>query len=635
MPTAGGHEFGDGGGCGVTMRAPSLEAAAMIKVRARETIVMGGRGFETPEPPKERPKRRPSPPGTTPPSAPVLSPRCCIVPVPSPPKEKFVDGGRTVQLEDGSKIRLNSPRLLQAASRTGVALEDIMPLKVGEFVLAAKREGGKSDAQASRIGTRRFNMHELLRQGYLAELLAARAELPEPPPPPPQASATQPVGAEGSSDSLGGQPKNLDDVMNLTANMAEEIEEEEASSAIKAQEEIRKKTLAVAQQRFEQEKNRLEQEELDKEAARAKVTEIRNAYFLQKAASEKELQDKRNKAFESQFKRIVKMEDDKKAATAQAKLDEVVRNQAETVDMAKRRLQEEEFMAKATAFNKKQVERVKKTNSTWKEAKQTQKAKQLEADAEAARAAVIVAERLASQHQKIMEKQQEKARIREERRQKALAAKAAAVEAQITAQLQKTMDLDARLSARDNSAQEMLQAKQKAAAERAERIAKTEADATAARLAKAEEEEARRELATARREEVLEVRAEGSRLERELKAAQAAKSERIREHEWHQAIESTEAKHRRLDANLQQQKEFNHAQGILAQQFFKQKLKLKTEQEKQWNKFNKMSITELQERAANDGKDGAVKMSAEEMGALQVRSQPISQQKTSQAPECV
>ena len=36
--------------------------------------------------------------------------------------------------------------------------------------------------------------------------------------------------------------------------------------------------------------------------------------------------------------------------------------------------------------------------------------------------------------------------------------------------------------------------------------------------------------------------------------------------------------------------------AVLAQEFFKQKLKLKTEQEKQWNKFAKMSITELQVR---------------------------------------
>lgn len=39
---------------------------------------------------------------------------------------------------------------------------------------------------------------------------------------------------------------------------------------------------------------------------------------------------------------------------------------------------------------------------------------------------------------------------------------------------------------------------------------------------------------------MLEVRAEGTRLERELKAAQAAKQERIREHEWHVAMEETE-----------------------------------------------------------------------------------------------
>ena len=38
------------------------------------------------------------------------------------------------------------------------------------------------------------------------------------------------------------------------------------------------------------------------------------------------------------------------------------------------------------------------------------------------------------------------------------------------------------------------------------------------------------------------MRAEGSRLERELKAAQAAKQERIREHEWHKSIEETEVR---------------------------------------------------------------------------------------------
>ena len=46
---------------------------------------------------------------------------------------------------------------------------------------------------------------------------------------------------------------------------------------------------------------RLEQEELDKEAARVKVAEIRDAYFKQKQHAEVELRDKRNKAFEKNF----------------------------------------------------------------------------------------------------------------------------------------------------------------------------------------------------------------------------------------------------------------------------------------------------------------------------------------------
>ena len=96
-------------------------------------------------------------------------------------------------------------------------------------------------------------------------------------------------------------------------------------------------------------------------------------------------------------------------------------------------------------------------------------------------------------------------------------------------------------------------------------------------------------VAAVRREEVLEVRAEGSRLERELKAAQAAKKERIREHELHLAIEETEVspvklrlyhwrsilscnstgvvcpaaqeKHRRLDLGIQAKQEFKVAQA--------------------------------------------------------------------------
>ena len=101
--------------CAVTMRPPSVESVAMVRVRARETIVEGGRGYETPPPTPPR-KRRPSPPATSP-SQPRISPRCCKVPTPEPAAEKFVERGRVLQLGDGTKIRMDSPRLKQAMSK--------------------------------------------------------------------------------------------------------------------------------------------------------------------------------------------------------------------------------------------------------------------------------------------------------------------------------------------------------------------------------------------------------------------------------------------------------------------------------------------------------------------------------------
>ena len=162
--------------------------------------------------------------------------------------------------------------------------------------------------------------------------------------------------------------------------------------------------------------------------------------------------------------------------------------------MGTRAKQEEEFMGNSLAFNRQQVDRVKKTHQTWKQSKETQVAKQLAADAEAAKAAVVVAERLQRQHQRIVEKQAEKARVREERRQRALAAKERAVQDQILAQTQKLAKLDARLSARDNGAEEDLKAKRRNDAERAERRKQHLEAQKARRLAQAEEEDARRAL---------------------------------------------------------------------------------------------------------------------------------------------
>ena len=341
---------------------------------------------------------------------------------------------------------------------------------------------------------------------------------------------------------------------------------------------------------------------------------------------------------------MIKMQEDREAATAQAKLDEVARKQAEAADTAKRAKQEQDVLASSLVFTRKQLQRAQQTHEAvrltstflpchsfshtnlknpcaeqWKQSKETQMAKQLAADAEAAKAAVVVAERLQRQHQQVVEKQAEKARVREERRQRALAAKEKAVREQILAQTQKVAELDARLSARDSSAEEELKAKRQNDADRAERRRQQFEEQTAKRRAQAEQDDARRALAAVRREEVLEIRSEGSRLERELKAAQASKQERIREHEWQLAIEKTEEKHRRLDKGIQAKRDFNFAQGVLAQEFFKQKLKLKTEQEKQWNKFNKMSIAELQDHVSNSSDHQGRKLSPEELDALRER----------------
>ena len=316
---------------------------------------------------------------------------------------------------------------------------------------------------------------------------------------------------------------------------------------------------------------------------------------------------------------MIKMQEDRKAATAQAKLDEVARKQAEAADTEKRAKQEQAVVASSLVFTRKHLQRAKQTHETWKQAKETQLSKQLAADAEAAKAAVVVAERLQRQHQQAVEKQAAKARLREERRQRALEAKEKALRDQILAQTEKVAKLDARLSARDNSAEKELEAKRQNDADRAERRRQQFEELNAKRLAQAEQDNARRAVAAIRREEALEIRSEGSRLEREFKAAQVSKQERIREHERQLAIEETEKKHRRLDKGIQARRDFNFAQGVLAQEFFKQKLKLKTEQEKQWNKFNKMSIAELQDHVAKSADHQGKKLSPEELDALRER----------------
>ena len=94
----------------------------------------------------------------------------------------------------------------------------------------------------------------------------------------------------------------------------------------------------------------------------------------------------------------------------------------------------------------------------------------------------------------------------------------------------------------------------------------------------------RRERAVARREEWLEDRALNTKMQYDLKIAKVKQRARVRRCEWEDQIQLTEDKHRRLDQQIEQKKEFLAEQGIIAQKFLTQKLKLKSEQQKQWLK---------------------------------------------------
>ena len=53
------------------------------------------------------------------------------------------------------------------------------------------------------------------------------------------------------------------------------------------------------------------------------VEKINRDYFEKKAAATSRIQNLRNKAFEKNFRKTVQLEEDRAAATARAKLDEV------------------------------------------------------------------------------------------------------------------------------------------------------------------------------------------------------------------------------------------------------------------------------------------------------------------------
>lgn len=136
-----------------------------------------------PKPPTS-PKQLPTSP--KPPASPSTSPskrlrpgiltidRKGAVATPPPPTEKF-EGKELVTLSDG-RLRVDSPRLCRAIANTGVALDELALVPKPYFVLQARREG-KDEVAAERIGRRRFNLAETMRQAQLAELLEERGRI--------------------------------------------------------------------------------------------------------------------------------------------------------------------------------------------------------------------------------------------------------------------------------------------------------------------------------------------------------------------------------------------------------------------------------------------------------------------------
>eukprot|EP01048_Picozoa_sp_COSAG05_P017632 COSAG05_NODE_2441_length_3061_cov_1.950034_1_plen_582_part_00 len=492
-----------------------------------------------------------------------MSPRMQVLHQPAPPAPREVIKDTELQLpgEAGPevRVRLNSPRLSKAMRMTGITLEDIKPIHRKIFVLEAVREG-KTRETADRVGTKRFNVSESIRQANVATLLAVRTELVEGAvPTPPEKLSVSPPGSP--------QP--------LTA---------EESSARAKEREMREKTLHSQREKFEKEKNRLEQEANMREWGRQHMERQRIEYMQQKEQKANQLQEKRNKAFHDNFERALVIEEQRSQAVEKAKLDEVARVQANATEETRRQSAREEEEAKQLAFTKRQLQRVESTRRTWSEIQQNS-ARQREEEARVAeKQQQSREERMQEQQRAALAKQVERAQKREEKIKRCKEMKKAAQEKFLAQQELKSQQLSARLAAKEDGQRSEVLKKAKEARAKAARQKAAEDAAYQLRIQKSLEVDAHRAKAHARREEQLEERALLNRIEREVKAGKVKREERVMMYKYEEQIEQVEDKHRKLDRYLEMKKAFLDNQAVLAQQFFKQKLQLKSQQEKEWLK---------------------------------------------------
>ena len=492
-----------------------------------------------------------------------MSPRMQVLHQPAPPAPREVITDTALQLpgEAGPevRVRLNSPRLSKAMRMTGITLEDIKPIHRKIFVLEAVREG-KTRETADRVGTKRFNVSESIRQANVATLLAVRTQLVEGAvPTPPEKLSVSPPGSP--------QP--------LTA---------EESSARAKEREMREKTLHSQREKFEKEKNRLEQEANMREWGRQHMERQRIEYMQQKEQKANQLREKRNKAFYDNFERALVIEEQRTQAVEKAKLDEVARVQANATEETRRQGAREEEEAKQLAFTKRQLQRVESTRRTWSEIQQNS-ARQREEEARVAeKQQQSREERMQEQQRAALAKQVERAQKRDEKSKRCKEIKKAAQEKFLAQQELKTQQLSARLAAKEDGQRSEVLKKVKEARAKAARQKAAEDAAYQLRIQKSLEVDAHRAKADARRELQLEERALLNRIEREVKVGKVKREERVMVYKWEEQIEEVEDKHRKLDRDLEMKKAFLDNQAVLAQQFFRQKLHLKSQQEKEWLK---------------------------------------------------
>ena len=395
-----------------------------------------------------------------------------LVPTPPPARDKFTH--THIELRDTSSdrqldpVRLDSPHLLEAMRRTGICIEDIEPVDCGQYVLQASRQG-KPQALAERSGTRRWKVQESQRQEYLEQLLSCRSQL---------------LLTAESADTQAQQPQQTGAIKpHPPPNVGD-------SAAQERLRQIRAETLAREQERFHRDKKRLEDEETRKELARIQLQSAREQYLAQKAEKSKALQELRNKKFHELFRQAVNKEEEREAATAQAKRDEVERVAREEESQARRQAALQSEQNKHLAFARKQIARVEATRQDWN-SRQEQLQRQMDSQAtKAAKHSENAAQRIEKQRVAVTMKQQERARLREAKIARCKALKAKREAEFLQAQDEKLAKLSARLSARRSSHQREVARKQQDNSEKAERRRREGAEAYAKKLAKAKQTDA-------------------------------------------------------------------------------------------------------------------------------------------------